>query len=119
MTQQEIEALALQYHGIECVKVDKFTNKHTESGLFKPVEVFYLEVNDHIEYIELRSIESLTDEEAKELGYNNKKGIINFEDCLMQIESDYLRSIGVAVPFRGYSVEQIIEQGILKLKNHE
>lgn len=126
MTQQEIEAFALQYHCISCVKM------HGHNKLLKPLDYFSEKIPfviTKIEYIELRSIDSLTDEESSYLGDilqtltpenfidHIKNGHSYLKNAAISIEAfDYLRSIGIAVPFRGYSVEEMIKQGILKLK---
>lgn len=91
--------------------------------------------------IRLRSIESLTDEEygkiAELTGYFDPKpyigknaidemfgfdkGYTPIEECVyasmgLQIY-DYLRSIGIAVPFMNYSVEDMVKMGWIKLIN--
>ena len=117
MTNQEIEAFAYQYYDIECVKV-KDINR-----LYKPIPIYGMTGNTaKIEHIELRSIDSLTDEEldkvaeCEAISSMDVKRLKSNLGCLYSDTSDYLRSIGVAVPFRDYSVEQMIEEGKLKLK---
>lgn len=63
-----------------------------------------------IEYLQLRSISQLTDEEKVYL-----ESLPDTQDYPRK-SADYLRSIGVAVPFRQYSVEEMIEKNWIKLK---
>jgi hypothetical protein len=66
-------------------------------------------------YLQLKPIESITDEQASGLGY------IDTED-LMHVylyngdDWDLLRQLGFALPFRGVPIETMIEAGILKLE---
>jgi hypothetical protein len=125
MSQQEIESFALQYHGIDCVKM-----QYNSRILHKPIAAInqhYCCV-DNIEYIELRSIDSLTDEELLKINqglgldshdYSDAYDLKFYYENNIAVElltTDYLRSIGIALPFRDHSVEEMIEQGILKLK---
>jgi hypothetical protein len=102
LDQQFIEAFALQYHGIRCMQIEGYPK------LSSPYACLHIirKNNSMLEYIELRSIDSLTREEKelfiKEDDYGNNK--------------DFCRQIGIAVSFRGVSVDEMIEQGILKLK---
>ena len=83
-------------------------------------------------HLELRKIESITDEEVKEafnMGTDavGDMRVIKFEpmegfrDCIMDDWkdftpcTDYLRSIGVARPWMGLSVEKQVEYGWVKL----
>lgn len=133
-----LEALAAQYWNQEVVQLDCFDNGY----LVKPYNWFKYYQLEQFKYLELRRIESLTDEEiiiatskldpAKEFGEwdqmlefkSNFKDFINIESyastemkmtCIISFY-DYLRSISIAVPFRGITVEQMIEEGIVKLK---
>jgi hypothetical protein len=69
-------------------------------------------------YIELRPLSSITDEEYKELGYENAK-----EFCLEiplvyynSNECDYLRMKGIALDWCGWSVEELVKEGVFVLK---
>lgn len=92
------------------------------------------------DFLILRSISQITDEEAIDIqkilrledtqaGFETdkeqiknhlKNGIegiflIDFYGYSFEV-IDYLRSIGILIPFRGYSVEQIIEMGWAKVR---
>lgn len=84
-------------------------------------------------YLLLRPISSLSDDEAVEVARIVKPHVewihdakygksfvkdLNFTQCVFPIHShaaDYLRSIGVALPFLGHSVEELIAAGWIKL----
>jgi len=92
-------------------------------------------------YLLLRSIHSLTDEEAKiispilDISYDNNSKHAMFDLVgfryyllgLLEVDGasvrgynslhviDYLRSIGIAIPFMGISVEEMIKKGWIKL----
>lgn len=75
--------------------------------------------------LELKPLSSITDEDTIEVArlyWNNAKtGEVshtkNVMDTLIQKTNvaDYVRSKGYALPFRNYSVDQLIEMGWLKL----
>lgn len=87
----------------------------------------------YIEYLELTNLKDITDEHAIEVVkimypdcsqperlIHSAKAIL-FEYCNSMFETDikiidFLRKHSYAVPFDGKSVEQLIEQGVLKLK---
>lgn len=97
---------------------------------------------EHISfYLELAPLSSITDEDAVEVARvvhqadhfkTIKQGRRYVESVILSIKQyhegyyypymkcisviDYLRSKGYALPWRGYSVDQLIEQGWLKLK---
>lgn len=120
-TQTEIERFILAYHPHVCVKMKDIND------LLQPmIAVNILMEGRKIEYIELRSIDSLTDEELKKFNEIEKehfnketfpflKGYVLEGDCSI-LGGDYLRSIEIAVPFAGYTVEQWLESGRLKIK---
>ncbi|MCT4086648.1 hypothetical protein HZP82_04560 [Elizabethkingia anophelis] len=78
-------------------------------------------------YLELKSINDISDEDAEELG-----GLLGWKhpqeyrkhflenhthgDSLEQFEVDFLREKGYALPWMGLSVEKLIEYGWVKLK---
>ena len=84
-------------------------------------------------YLELRYIESITDEECIELERILKENINTSEMAiicriqdlhiniskLLQIESEFLRSKGFLVPFMNLTTDQIIEFGWAKIKDNE
>jgi len=81
---------------------------------------------EKVEHLELRNLEDITDEEARELGYDDLRefsvanlcpaGVFwEYEHFLLN-ESDYLRSKGFLLPFLNYSVEEILEMGWAKYK---
>lgn len=95
--------------------------------------------SDEIEHVLLRSIDSLTDEEIKTMAvllyphmdpngvvdketsikyYLGKIPIDGTEDTIPVIcgTYDYLRSIGIALPYLGHSVEELVQLGVVKLK---
>lgn len=79
-------------------------------------------------YLELKSLSTITDEDAidlgKIIGYLNSpfqvrkhlKENYPFGDSLEQPELDYLRSKGYALPYMGLSVKKLIEYKWIKLK---
>lgn len=77
------------------------------------------------EFLELKSLDKITDDEAKQMhrgiGKNYTSAQEFLEDnkvfgFLSQNEVDYLRSRGYAVPFMNYSVSDLIEMGWIKIK---
>lgn len=112
MTQIEKEALFAQYWGQKVA-----TEKHFE-------EVQLIEVNSPLAlgtvenyYLQLKSIESITDEDAKLLGWETAKGLLEWFALhpMTREEADMLRKLSYLLPFRQYSTEQLIEQGIAKI----
>lgn len=81
---------------------------------------------DKVAHINLRRLEDITDEEARELGYDNLKDftVSNLDPmgefweygylCLSEI--DQIRSKGFLLPFRDYSIEDILKLGWAKFK---
>lgn len=95
--------------------------------------MFQLELHDA--HLSLRSINSLTDSEAIEVAKmyptfgktdEIQRTRIFLDQQLSLSDSrwinlpshiiDYLRSIGIALPFMGLSVNQLIEAGVLKIR---
>lgn len=137
MEKQALDKLRTQVFGLyagcsEAVFIMKRSN-----GSFKD----YCEriMEGTVDYVLLRSIDSLTDEEAKEMailiypeidpdGLVKKETMVKY--CLGEIPIDgtedtipiicatydYLRSIGIALPYLGHSVEELVQLGIVKLK---
>ncbi|MDE5530446.1 hypothetical protein KRE43_12785 [Elizabethkingia meningoseptica] len=92
-------------------------------------DVLVTNINEYINhsYLELKSIEDITDDDAEELEIGDA---ISFDEygCWYGKhdghywsggEIDYLREKGYAVPYRGLSVQKQIEYGWVKLKNKE
>jgi len=116
---EEFERFAVMYWGQKVGRIEEIVDR-------------LINVNEHrihgIDYLQLRSIDSLTDEEAeyvaKDLNHTHNNRMTNHEWVLDEImhESlngksfDYLRKIGILVPWNGYSVKQIIEKGWAKIK---
>ncbi|MDV3750634.1 hypothetical protein CMU19_04405 [Elizabethkingia anophelis] len=79
-------------------------------------------------YLELKSLEDITDDDMIGLGNvlgirrsvrDNVKDYIDYHkygDSIEQPELDYLRSKGYALPWMGLSVEKLIKYGWVKLK---
>lgn len=114
----EFERFAVQYWGQH---VQKY--KGTDINLY-PINEDLKEGDLHKSFLELRSIESLTDAQRANLAditglyqddylieaiLHNTRYVINWQ--VIQPAIDYLRSIGILVPFDKYSVEQILEMG--------
>jgi hypothetical protein len=95
-------------------------------GLYPDVPVQYSWLNI-VGWKELRSIDSLTDEECIELSeidfsHPEEENLVewcrNSLDYIVDFAKsvDYLRSIGIALPYLGHSVEELVQLGIVKLK---
>lgn len=114
ITQEFKEALFAQYWGVKCLK-NKLLNDNIPPHKVDCSNCKGLPQ----QYLELRSIESITDEEAKELSYKSKQDFTYEHEISMglydAIDSDLLRKKGFAIPFRGVSVETMMEQGLIKL----
>lgn len=90
------------------------------------------------EYLELKPLSAITDEDAEEIGFEfnvpskdvelkfhfdnydthweaKHKGMLKEGNLLLE-DTDYLRSRGYALPWMGLSVEELIEAGWIKLK---
>lgn len=112
MTQIEKEAFFALYYG---QKVWRCENH--EKTMVVDYEIFPY-INDCKQWLQLKSIESITDEDAKLLGFKGAYDFIHylsFGQQFLQEEADKLRELGYLVPFRQYSTEQLIESGIVKI----
>jgi hypothetical protein len=86
-----------------------------------------LEAKQEQAFLYLRAIGQLSDDESLELarlaGYSSLKGTglineIENDFALIELEAwDYLRSIGIALPFMGHSIESLVSAGWIKLTN--
>jgi len=122
-----------QYGGQKVLKNEKYPEVSFLNGFFFFNNVTYIE-NYHLE---LRSIDSITDEECIEL-FNltsSELSIISADatykvdnikfslkwivknNKFHQFESDWLRSKGFLVPFMNLTTDQIIEFGWAKIKD--
>lgn len=65
----------------------------------------------------VKQLSSITDEDAIELNkmHNWTKGVHETK-YWYQDEADYLRSKGYALPAFGYSVDELVEAGVFKIK---
>jgi hypothetical protein len=119
LTQEFKEALITLYWGKRVIKIKELSNGDYDNKLFTPFE-YLLQARDYpyeIEYIQLKPIESITDEQAKEFGADDR------EDFFFEIGiegtntyADKLREMGFAVAFRNVLVQTMIKDGILKLE---
>ena len=117
MTQQDKEAFFAQY-------------LYQEAGLYKggseTIEVNFGTLISRgfglltVEHLELTPLSDISDEDAKRLGYKNARGLIAaigvLGGGLLQSDSDNLRKLGYALPFRNWSVEEMESFGWLKLR---
>lgn len=69
-------------------------------------------------YLELKSLDSLKNKEAKKMGYRNAKEAIYWlsKEELDQSQVDNLRANGFAVDYRDVTVEQQLAWGWIKIK---
>lgn len=130
MTQIEKEAFMFQYYGqqVLCWKGATSSHKNMVVGVNNLISTESL-------FLQLKSIESITDEDAielfdllvpkhtdddKEIKLKNVKRWIDKDGDEHLLEHagtiiDFLRSKGYLLPFRQYSTEQLIESGIVKI----
>lgn len=108
-----------------------------KKGLATPFEALYYwnhkEVSNE-SYLELFDLSQISDEDARECGFNEKNDIDNpnygispsglflnwlddweIEAAFSMTIIDYLRSRGYALPYRNISVEQQIKNGWVKI----
>ncbi len=67
-----------------------------------------------IDYLELKPLSSITDEDAQKLGFSNS-GHFNF-GADINWHKDQLRLLGYAVEWADFSVEEMFDFGWIKLK---
>lgn len=67
-----------------------------------------------VEWLELKPIESITDEEAEKLGFEDKSHF--HADGSIHSLLDELRLMGFAVDWAGLTVDELINRGWVKLK---
>lgn len=73
-----------------------------------------------VEYLQLKSLQSISDEDAQKIGYENKK---EFDDCFkingfkgfFTDEADKLRELGYLIGYNGLTPDQIISYGWAKI----
>ena len=119
MTRQEKEEYYAQYWG---QKVCNWENGYVFRLTPKEVINGY-NIDDFC--MTLRPLESITDEEVRSITTNSFQLASEFVEWILvspfgqtwfQAEADALRSLGIATPWRSYSVDDLIKQGVLKLK---
>ncbi len=130
LTPELREKFYAQYYGQKVLHMDD----ESEMDYVFPVVKSTFFTTNHDNYLVLRSILSITDDESvevakiwrpdRDVSYHSVKygrAIIDGLDHLMvgffmfgQI-TDYLRSVGVALPFMGHTVEELMEAGWVKL----
>lgn len=88
----------------------------------KPLTVYGPQFNALVEKgysscLEVKPLSSITDEDAAELNamHNWTKGVHGTKHWY-QDEADFLRSKGYALPAFGYSVDELVEAGVFKIK---
>ncbi len=97
------------------------------SSISHPNRIYTIEpsVMDYIQFLQLRSIESLTNEETLNIIGNDELSISgmrehiidHWKDGMLYGQTfDKLRGFGILVPFGKYSVEEILKMGWVKLK---
>lgn len=72
-----------------------------------------------LDCLELRPLSSITDEEIMELGHlHTKETFLYYINTLgvSQLDCDRLRLMGFAAPWCGWSVEELVKEGVFKLK---
>ena len=89
-----------------------------DGEIFGPFKVGRMDVSE-IDYILVTPLSSISDEDAKKLGYDSG---VNFNEVNEEIydmtppEVDWLRSKGYALSWMGLSVEELVEYGWVKIK---
>jgi hypothetical protein len=115
MTNEEKQAFYAQYWGQNVAK-------------YRQVKLNYLinDVNISVTgFLELRTIEMLTDDEINvmqgrsvehKISTDLRSFVIN-DSFRLTVNADYLRSIGVLVGFRNFTPEMLIAEGVVKIKD--
>ena len=102
------------------------------SDFLRKIDNLTLDSVENDDYLELKPLSSLTDEDASKVCdlifiTNNNLNIQQIKQIVILIESnnwnnykifDYLRSKGYALPYIDLSVEDLIEYGWIKLKEN-
>lgn len=73
-----------------------------------------IDIND---YLELKPLSSITDEDLDKTNYGCIEMILEKGYWLDVKNSDLLRSLGYALPWMGLSIEQLQEYGWIKIKS--
>lgn len=111
--QEFIEALLGVHWGQKIVKINNRLYTPYEALCY--CEAFNVKLIDVIEYIQLKDIANISDEDLDHFGFTN---IDDFSEYVYQelelgaYEQDYFRSKGYGQPFRGKCIEEMINQGI-------
>lgn len=115
MTQIEKEAFFAQYWGQEVLS--DLTNMGKRC-LYVINERNFYNINKKEVYLQLKSIESITNEDAVKCGFVTAEHFLKVYEkigVLDQQEADKLRELGYLVGWRNYTTEQLIESGIVKI----
>lgn len=104
-TQSNKEKFFAQYWGQKVGKV----NSYHQNVISKVCEANI----SSIDYLELKPLSSITDEDAKKLGYSSPLLLKKHSS----FHVDELRALGYALWWHGLSVEKQIEYGWIKLKS--
>lgn len=115
--QEFIEQFIAQYWGQKIVKVD------CKDYLITALDYYFIAPKPRIEYIQLKDIANISDEDFQQV-MKNTTGAYDKSDLLdvykndfnsppiWSHESDMLRKLKYAIAFQGYSVQEMINQGI-------
>lgn len=95
-----------QYWGQELIQAEGYEKKFNVSDM-------YVSGFDGKEWLELKPLSSITDEDAKKLGYSSPLLLKKHSS----FHVDELRALGYALWWHGLSVEKQIEYGWIKLKS--
>ena len=137
MTQEEKEQFIAQYWGQGVGYVPD--NGQLDSGSF--ICTINEMAMDAVDYLLLTSLPMITDEHSIEIAkiwycqtkrhtvYDGEALVMNINNNLLGLRNmsandpfkylkviDYLRSKGYTLPWNGHTVEEMVEQGIIKLK---
>lgn len=119
--------------------LDAFYDKRVFAGFRHPVDRSTANVWIH-GYLELTPLSNITDEDAIEVGFGIKEhhkgnykiewpfsydshwklfynGDFQHEGYLIPKDIDFLRSKRYALPWRHYTIEDLIKEGVLKLRS--
>lgn len=121
-----------QYFGVHCLRHEELPN--IPALLITNIEL--CRPGLEVEYLELKPLSSISDEDAIEMSkfnekigsdhkfvFNSKESAIRYikNNIHLSISSDrrsvdFLRSKGYAIPWMGLSVEELVNRGWIKLK---
>ena len=127
MTRKEKEEYFAQYWGQRVVSCDTLYKGDIQPlNALTMMTIFYPgNYEKHESKLILRPLESITDEEVSAMKFNSFKLASEyiefiyswpFGETWFQDEIDAARSLGIATPWRSYTVDDLIKQGVLKVK---